>query len=442
MGVILNKAVGIRAGLLAGGLLLITSGVAHAQAALEQSADINPANLARFGGFARDRNVGVLERPRPQYATEGLRVGAFQLLPAITGRIEYTDNLFATANAATSDTIYHIQPGALLQSNWSNHYLGIFANGHRRIHADHGSEDSTEWLIGVKGRLDIQRDAVAAGGASYEKLIEPRSSAGSPANAAKPVAFNVAKANVGGVKTFNRLRLSGKVGLQDLKYKNVQALSGGDIYQKDRSNTQFLFTTRAEYALRPSTSVFVELSADKRNFRNPQPGFTARDSSGYELTVGANFEYRLFRGEARVGHIQQSYEDTAFGDVSGLSIQGHVDYYITPLTTLSATTSRGVEDAAITGAGGSLQTTTGVRVDHELLRNLILNAEVNYGDDDYQGIDRLDKETRLGAGATYLLTRSVAVRARIEHLKVESSGVQRRQPFDDNRGVISLYYQF
>ncbi|WP_304280664.1 outer membrane beta-barrel protein [Caulobacter segnis] len=438
----MKNSIELGVGMIAGGALLFSGACASAQTALQESADVNPSVLARVGGFSRDRNVGVLERPRPQYATAGIRVGGFQLLPAIVGRAEHTDNLYATSRDEVSDTIFHIQPAVLFQSDWSSHYVAAFGNAHWRLHADNSSEDTTEWLVGVKGRLDIRRDAVAAAGASYEQQVEPRSSTGSPAGAASPVKYKLARFNTGAVKNFNRLRVTGKIAVQDFVYDNVRSVTGGEIYQKDRSNTQVVGTARAEYAISPAASMFVEVSADNRNFRKPQPGFVERDSSGYEVTVGANFEYRLLRGEARIGRIEQNYDDAAFGDVKGLSVNGRVTYYITPLTNISLNTARSVEDAAITGAGGYLMTSNTVRLDHELLRNLVLNAEAGYQTDDYRGIDRNDKEKRLAVGATYLLTRAVAVRGRFERLKVDSSGVSARPSFDDNRAVMSLYYQF
>ena len=46
-------------------------------------------------------------------------------------------------------------------------------------------------------------------------------------------------------------------------------------------------------------------------------------------------------------------------------------------------------------------------LDHELLRNVLLNVIVSYETDDWKGIDRTDKISGLGAGVKYLLNRNV-----------------------------------
>src|SRR3990172_373312 len=56
-------------------------------------------------------------------------------------------------------------------------------------------------------------------------------------------------------------------------------------------------------------------------------------------------------------------------------------------------------------ASGRLFTTAGLAVDHELLRNLLIGADVSASIDDFKGISREDQIFRAGASAKYLLNR-------------------------------------
>jgi len=44
-------------------------------------------------------------------------------------------------------------------------------------------------------------------------------------------------------------------------------------------------------------------------------------------------------------------------------------------------------------------------IDHELLRNLLLNANVGYSLQDYEGIKQIDKNLGVGIGAKYMMNR-------------------------------------
>ena len=59
-------------------------------------------------------------------------------------------------------------------------------------------------------------------------------------------------------------------------------------------------------------------------------------------------------------------------------------------------------------------------VDHELLRNLLLQAVVSVSDEDYQGIDRSDTYVRAGFGAKYLMNRYIHLDLDYNYLSLDS----------------------
>ena len=56
---------------------------------------------------------------------------------------------------------------------------------------------------------------------------------------------------------------------------------------------------------------------------------------------------------------------------------------------------------------GYLASSVAAGVDHELLRNLLLNANAGYENDFFQGVSRTDAVFSAGAGIRYLLNRNL-----------------------------------
>ena len=64
------------------------------------------------------------------------------------------------------------------------------------------------------------------------------------------------------------------------------------------------------------------------------------------------------------------------------------------------------------GAASNFRTEFGVTVDHEVLRNVIVNGEARYQNDDFRGgDDREDDTVLLGAGVTYWINRNLSLNA-------------------------------
>ena len=81
------------------------------------------------------------------------------------------------------------------------------------------------------------------------------------------------------------------------------------------------------------------------------------------------------------------------------------------MTTLHAGIVRRIEETtALVGgvrASGFFATRYSLSADHELLRNLLLNANVAFTENDYEGIKRKDGIYDVGVSARYLLNRNL-----------------------------------
>jgi hypothetical protein len=65
--------------------------------------------------------------------------------------------------------------------------------------------------------------------------------------------------------------------------------------------------------------------------------------------------------------------------VSGPSFDADVLWSVTPLTSIEATGKHYVEESGSTNFAGNIRTDLGLKVHHELYRNVVLRSEFNYG---------------------------------------------------------------
>jgi hypothetical protein len=144
------------------------------------------------------------------------------------------------------------------------------------------------------------------------------------------------------------------------------------------------------------------------------------------------------RGEVGVGYTRGSYRGAQFNPVSGLALRTEVTFFPTQLTNVVATVERRVSDTGIPASGGYASLSGGVRVDHELLRQLLLGASVNFRRDTFNGVDRNDERFELAAIADYRVNRHLSGRLNFSRLDLTSNGANAYKSFVANRLLFGI----
>ena len=436
-------------------LTLVASSAVYATAA-EASATLSQAD-GRAGGtigtgadkasvdrFSRNRNIAVQQRPRPDYEARGGRFGLVMAYPRIEIAAEHSDNIFATAQAPSGDAVVHIRPELSLEVDGPRHFVSAYVRGALNRHRRFSSEDTDDYGFGGSVRVDVRRLSALSAGADFNRASEPRTSPGAPSAAVSPIRFETASAYVAAAMTSGRIKLTARSDLRSLDYADGLDRTGRVIDQDARDREVGSLLGRIDAAASPDAAVFFQATANRRDYdRSEASGRPPRSSQGVEYLAGANFEVSaLVRGEVAVGYIKQDFDDPTYDDAARFGGRAQLDYFLSPLTTLTLGAGRTVEDAATPGAGGYVASSASLTLDHELLRNLILTARLTYSKDEYQGLDRNDRRLQARVGATYLVNRNLGVSLVAATLKTSSDGVDRDQDFTVNRLTLSLVTQF
>lgn len=408
------------------------------------SAQVSAAPEAAVDNFSRSRNTSVQQRSRPDYEAPGIRAGGFLVYPRLELQVERNDNIYAVETLEQDDTIYRVRPGISIESDWNSHFLAAYARGSLNRYADFDTEDTDEYSLGGDGRLDVARFSNIGYGVDFTSSFEPRTAPDSPDNAVEPTGLDTGQAYISGSRSAGYVKLSGRADWRSFDYDDNRTGAGGLIEQDTRDREVISLSGRVDFAISPDTAFFFQATGNERSYDIASTAaLPNRDSSGAEYLVGASFELgALVRGEIAAGYIEQDFDEAAYADSDGYSARAQLEWFPSELTTVTAYGGRSVEDSATPGVGGLLSSSLGVGIDHELLRNLILNAKLTWGRDEYEGIDRED--TRLGAslGGTYLINRNLGINATVSTLDSDSEGARRDIDFNVNKLAVSLVAQF
>lgn len=401
----------------------------------------NLGTFVAFPGGNRGHNVSVLQRERPEYSALGLRAGAFEIFPRADVSLGSVDNVLATASDKKSDTYLDVAPSISVRSDWSRHGVNLDASLLSRNYSDYSSESFNSWRVAGYGRLDVGNDSSVSGGVESKRDYITRDQISFPTNGAEPVGNTTTAGFLRGVYQANRVRLLGNVVVAKASFSDIASKSGGVLNQSDRDFDSVALTLRGDYALSPDSAVFGEVRRLTSNYDTKVSGLS-RDSSQTEALLGANFDITsLVRGEVGVGYLRREYDNPNFRTISGTALRGSIEYFPTPLTTVTLTMRSSVEDSILAQAGGYLSLYGSARVDHELLRNVLLFASVAREKDDFRGVDREDDITDFGFGATYLVNHYLGVSGGFTHRERDSSGSVQGPSFNLNKFAVTLTFQ-
>lgn len=378
--------------------------------------------LATPSAHAQDesRTTTVTGRSRPELDPLGVRAGGFIIFPNATISESFDDNIFATDTDTVNDLITNIVPAIVVKSTWRSHEIKMFANADIAFHADRSAEDYQDVTLGAEARLDVLRDLAISAGLTFAGLHESRGSA-DEVDGNEPTEFDRLYATLGVAGRLNRISLSVEGGVTRLDYDDAVD-SSGVINNDDRDRDSYELVVRGGYEIVPEYEGFARIALSTTDYEDAlDDSGLNRDSDGIEVAVGARIDVTgVIFGDVFVGYLARDYDDSSLGSIDGATGGVDLTWNPTKLTTLEFGVARVIAETTQTGASGNFQTNFDVTVDHELLRNLILDAHAGISFQDYRGIGRDDEIVTFGVSGKYLLSRNFYISLGYEFTQRES----------------------
>ncbi|ADM09344.1 hypothetical protein PB2503_06392 [Parvularcula bermudensis HTCC2503] len=378
---------------------LSISKVATAGACVSLAGALALQQAAAQSLFVRDRNVSVAERDRPGYEAPGVPVGAYVLKPRLDLGVGYSSNVFALSDVDDEDAqsfedegdaFTFVRASAEAESIWSRHYVALGGYVEASQFFEFDDRSTVDAGVYSRGQLDIAETLALYAGLSFDKLNESRRNNTGSALFEEPVEYTQSEGVVGARWETGRLASRLRFSAVEYDFDDAQLIiaelpaSSTDFDQDFRDRLRTAVLGEAAYALSPDLAAYVSIEANQVDFDRTVDGVT-RDSAGIEVNAGVDFDLTdLLRGRIGAGYFEQDFDSERFADLSGASVNAALEWFPSQLTTVTLAASRGADESAVSTAGGFVRTEAVLRVDHELRRNVLLNAFVGVGEDTYE----------------------------------------------------------
>lgn len=411
-----------------------------------------PAMAQKFDPFARlgtlqasdnpldeEQPDSVTSRSRPEYEAVPIKIGSLEVMPQMLLDFDFDDNVYAVQSDRRSDEIVTIRPRLTVSRPSPGLSWSIAGEYEGSRYFNLPSENKNDYAFQGGLTYKISSNTVFVARALQSLNSEQRTSPDSIEGIARPNRFYLTEAYGDLTHSFNRVSLRGTLDFERLNYLDNHDAAGAVIDQNFRDRSVTTGNLIAQYTISPNFAVFAAGSANQRDYKTRIGPIPARDSTGYELALGSNFNVgHLMHGTLRVGYLRQNYKDPLFHDVHGFLIRGALAYYVTPLVTLTAKVDRNVAETGVIDAAGYVRTTTTLQADYELLRNLILHAEAGNEHRNFVGLDRQDDRFTGDLSATWLLSPRWSLRMDLSHRGQDSTGLASGRDFSENRVSVGL----
>ena len=372
-------------------------------------------------------------------AKGGIVWGNFLLYPELAATLMYDDNVYASRKNEVSDASLTTSPEIRMKSNFNRHSLelgtGVDMNRYHRFTSENTNDS---WVYG-KGRIDLTDSMNVYGGANLSRNHEDRSSSDAneiqQANAlAEPTRYTDLSGNVGiYLEVMDRLSVRLGASSTELNFEDTPLTTGGSYSSDYRDRKETLAGGRLTFKASDTVNLFVQGMNDHRQYDTPNPIINPtfnHNSHGFNAAVGMAIKPSdALSTEAYVGRIRQNYDNSAFENVDAADYGLSVKYKTTPWTTLALDLDRSLEETTIVDSSGYINTALTGRVNHNLSRDLLLNASLTRQWSKYNDFDRKDIYTGAGVGVKYYLSDAVYTGAEYKYRHRNSTALASNNPY-------------
>lgn len=385
----------------------------------------------------------VLTRRRPELEALGLSVGAFRLYPSLEAEVGSADNVKTGEGDGASDVFMAFSPAIKLRSQFVRHTFNANISGTIPRYHTEKEQNRNAFIADASIRLDLPRGWFVALSGSTEDLVE-KPGLKLPANAQFPLTYNRKRAEIASGFVYNDLEATASFTFQRYNYDDNSLVLGASstplpLGANNRSDETLRF--RVSYAISPRFSVYGASRLSLRRYELST--LQNRDSDVNALVVGARYSHsNIILVDLAVGGVDQKFLNPNIPDLTGLNVISNIEWSPTRLTTFRANFTRQEGDPFILEATSLLSNLSSIRVDHELLRNLVIMAEFSNTENKYMGIDRSDTFKTVTVGGRYVLNRRYAVKMNYSNSQLKSVGISRARDYKNAILSVGIVFSY
>ena len=376
-----------------------------------------PASLPVLG---TPSNVTVLTRPRPDYDPPGLREGSFVVQPLVAEGFGFDSNPRGVPRQGGSAFV-STQASVSVVSDWARDGIGASVSVDDRRYLQQPNLSRTDDSVSVGGRYDVgTADHLLLSATHADLHVEPTGIDALSNQRAVPYQVNGGTASY----LFNLSRLSFEpfALVKQTAYSATRLGGGASQSNSYLDNTTVTEGVTARYELSPLRRVVAVVRSAESSFSHATPGLPRRDSTDVSVLGGIDYVADgLFRYRALVGYQIRDYASAAIKSQNAPIVEADVIWTPSLLTTVEATVNRKIVNSTDPLVPGYTDTAARLQVEHEYLRDVLLNAHTSVEMAQYENNGGQQTIYGLGVGATWLLNHTQRVSATFDHTQSSSN---------------------
>lgn len=370
-------------------------------------------------GYGAEPGVTVASRLRPETQPEGLHAGDFLLHPTLEQSIGYDSNVLGGPSPLGS-WVVGTRPSLLASSDWSSDALGAYVAADDRRDLNASAQSRTDWTASLGGTVDIGRDRLTLAVAHIDSHQDRTDLDALPTD--RPVPFQVDDFRAAYAWSSGRWTVTPNLEASSWRYGTTSIL-GAPASQSYRDRNVLQGGTTVSYELAPQRTLVFVTRAIGQDYTHRSPGQNSLNSTGYQALGGFDYDDdAVWRYRLLLGAEHREFAAAAFPARTAAIAEGEIAWMPSGMTTVTATVTRSMEDAAQEGVAGFTYTTAKLTLDHELQRDLLLHASAGVQRADFLQGATQQTSYSLGAGATWLVNRHVQLSATYDYTDQRGSG--------------------
>ena len=393
------------------GLWLMVASGALGWAAAACGQDLSQYFPQGVPGYDTEPGVTVQSRVRPDYDPAGVRVDSFLLYPSVNLGFGYDSDLFGSTPVAgqrTGSWLVDTSASVLARSDWGRDALGGFVSVDRANELDLPSQSDTDWTGMLGGTIDIGRDQLTLAAAHLFLHQAPTAIDALPTD--QPVPYQVNDLRLAYMHDFDRLSVTPNFEFTTYRFGNV-TIDGIPSSQTDRNRDVVQAGLTASYDVAPLRTILLVLRGTDTRYTEPLPSAPSHDSTGAAALMGIEWGDGVLDLRLLAGWEQRDFAAPQFRSHGAPAAEGEVTWSPSGMTTVTGTLSRTIEDAAQEGVAGYTNTAAKLEINHEYLRNVLLNGFASLQHAAFLEGGGEQTLYSLGSSVTWLVNRHLRVTA-------------------------------
>lgn len=388
--------------------------------------------------------ITVSDRFRPEYQSAGVRLGGFTVRPEVSGGVGYIDNVFGSAVDKASDFYAAINPSITLEQGGgaesrASINLGASASLRRFKDEKQANESAFQGVAGITLPFMGGNNYIAAG-AGFRRSYERQESGSFPTAARSPIKYDdltgYLRMSYGG----SRIRAIVSADVTKDSFSDARLNNGTRVSQAFRDRTVLRGTGRLESSITGALAAYAEgrfsnINYDENFITTTLPNRDGDQAEGY---LGLRVDAGKLRGIVSAGYTRRTFSAPLYRDFGGIAVDTQLTYFASGLTTFTLNGYRNINENGDPAAPAMFGTGARLRVDHELLRYIILTGNVGYDAYSYRGSNRDDKVATIGGGVRYLANRHFEVNGEVNYVKRTSRGTGFAPEFNRFQVLVNL----